>query len=90
MTSKDKITEITSSLLENINRELSRQAKNGNTDLCNLVEATVVARLDNASETGIIAKKIMKVMFPNENNQGLVTVDYDKEHLTIKAIINLR
>ena len=90
MTSKDKITEIAGLLLTKINKELSQQEANENGNLCTLVEATVVKRLDNGSETGRIAEEIMRVMFPNKKNRSMVTVDYNEKTLTVKAIIDLK
>ena len=90
MTSEKKITEIAGLLLAKLNRELSLQAKKGNKDYCTLVEATVIERLDNGSETGRIAEEIMRIMFPGKKNHNMVTVDYDKKTLTVKTIVDLK
>ncbi|MCK4891312.1 MAG: hypothetical protein KAS78_01455 [Candidatus Pacebacteria bacterium] len=54
-----------------------------------VAKVATVHRLDSASDTGVIADKIMKVLYPDRKNERLVNIDYNTDLPPIKAIVVL-
>ena len=90
MTSIDELQKVSGFLLADINRQLEKTAAEGNENLCNLIQVETIFRLSMKSETGDIAREIMQTMFPDEVNNGRVTVGYDKTTLKVKVIVKLK
>jgi len=81
MTSQTKLNDIAGLLLAEINKLFEDSTRA-------LIVVEIVDRLDNGSETGIIAQKITDMLFSNDEDIH-VTVGYDSRTLTVQAIVTL-
>ncbi len=79
---ENEATEIASLLLAELNPLIKNKDRT-------VAEVATVHRLDSASDTGVIADKIMKVLYPDRKNECLVSVDYNADVPLIKAIVIL-